>query len=247
MHVLYERVVNQLLTESKVDTFARTITRKIIRGAKVFMNKINTQQRATLSVRLTWPKFLKRRVPSDQSDDLIYVNLTFDLTQSKQDEIIASGAWVPFENMLEIKFKIKSTTGFFAEDHLSQLQVKAYDVVRHELEHATQTLQKIIGATDAAKSLSRVLITGGIAGIRSLLQYYTSQAEIEAFVAGLYHRAKRVRQPFILVVDEVIEKVIEDAAKLGLDLTEVRYVMMEARYRWLQYAKKRFPKAVVQY
>lgn len=261
MTTLYERVILSLLTESKVDTFARSISQKLMRAAKKSMDKINRQGHVTLKTTLSWPAFMKRRdyfstLPGklDRAVKLginpfgpqvIHVALLFALTKSRtRDFVDVGGSWSPPHDSLTLEIIIESTTGTLRPEHLSMIQQKAYDVIRHELEHTGQTDEKLFGGMEAARELHA--LPSIWQSPQSVRKYYTSEAETEAFVAGIYHRAKRTRRPFVQVMDETINNIINAGAKKGVDIVELRNIFMEVRYRWIEYAKKRFPKAVVQ-
>jgi hypothetical protein len=261
MSSAYERVILTLLVESKVDTFARSISQKLMRAAKKSMDKINKQGALALNTTLSWPGFMKRKdyfstmlgrmerqlklgVPYDSKT--INVKLLFALSKAgKEDDIGMSGSWSPAHDVLTLEVYVDSTTGVMKPVHLAMMQQKAYEVIRHELEHTTQTDEKLFGGSKAASEMMTVKsnIWQTPQAVRG---YFMSEAETEAFVAGIYHKAKRTRQPFVKLVDQMINELINSGARKGVDIVKLRNIFMEIRYHWLEYAKKRFPKAVVQ-
>ena len=264
MSMLYESVLSRLLRESKVDTFARSISQKLMRAAKKSMDKVNKQGHVILKTTLSWPAFMKRQDyfstmqgKLDRAMSLgvtsglpgtvptIRVALLFGLTKNRnRDQVHMGGSWSPAHDVLTIEAIIDSTTGTMRTDHLSMIQAKAYEVIRHELEHTGQTDEKLFSGAAANQELSA--LRNIWQSPQAVRKYYTSEAETEAFVAGIYHRAKRERRPFIKVLDEMIEGIIDSGSKKGVSIVDLRNIFMEVRYRWIEYAKKRFPKAVVQ-
>lgn len=260
---LYERVIVGLLTESKVDTFARQLTQKVIRAVKKTMDKINKQSGIRLKITGEWPDFIKRQdyfaTPAGRLDkqrvlgipaggpQQVTIQLTVLVQKSKRDkeEVAVQGGWSPTHDMLTIEFFISSNTGTVRPEHLNQIQLKAYEAFRHELEHTGQSDAVLIPAVKAAQGLNSVP-GGAWSSPKTMEAYLMTEAEIQAFVAGMYHRAKRTRMPFLEVVEETIEHMLNVAASHKVDVVEMRNVLMGVRYKWLEYAKKRFPNAVTQ-
>jgi hypothetical protein len=260
--MLYERVVLSLLRESKMDTFARKVTQKVINASKKVTDKLNKVGQVNLNMMLPWPKFMKRRdqfstalgkferwrfLGKPTNEDTIKVVLSFQLSRGprKRDNVDISGSWRQGIDELSLTVHIDSTTGAMKPTLLSMVQDRAYEVVRHELEHATQTQEKLMGGSRAASDLINAAPSAIWKTPGTVREYYMSEAEIEAFVSGIYHRAKRSRTPFIKVLDEILEDLIKTGNSYGADPVKLRNVFAEVRYTWLQYAKKRFPKAVV--
>ncbi len=259
MNSLYEHIVEQILIESKIDSFARVITQKVIRAAKNFRHKVTPSSDVNLVAKVSWPQFLKRtdvfaspegklaraQKLKTQVDEIpvIRLSLSYKLMQVISDDSVkVSGSWNPMSDTLKLNFTIKSSTGTFDKQHLSMLQKRAYGVIRHELEHTTQDTPKLTAASAAATELKS---QAPVPSMMSVYRYFTSEAEIEAFVMGLYHIAKRTRTPFKDVVRQFIQEKISFAIRAGRNPVEVRNLYQDVEAAWLSYAKKRLPKAVV--
>lgn len=263
--MLYERVILALLRESKTDTFAKMIVQKVMRATKKSMDNVNKKGVVKLKYTQSWPPFMKRKdwfstpqqrarreymtgIPATvQGKEAITVNLLIAVARevSERDEVDFGGSWSPIEDQLTIKIIVFSTTGTLKLQHLSMIQAKAYEVVRHELEHSVQPESYLIGGM-LANSEMQAVPDGAWSSPKALAGYFLSPAEIEAYVAGLYHQARRTRKPLIKLIDDQIQAFMAAATRKNVDAVDMRNVLMQVRYKWIEYAKKRFPKAVVQ-
>lgn len=259
MNALYENVLAQLLAESKTDTYARTIVQKIIKAVKVKMDKINKQGFLELKMTIPWPSFMPRkdmfkgereRLYRQQQTGLnahansIYVMLAVIIEKrNKKDVADVSGSWSPAEDALRIEVFVESKNGIIMPLHFSMIQERCYEVVRHELQHAGQDSATLMSGFDANDKLQGALPGQVWTSAEALKGYLLSRAELEAFCAGIYHQARRTRKPFIQVLDQRIHSFMEMAAKKRVDIVEVRNALLEVRYKWIEYAKQKYPKA----
>jgi hypothetical protein len=85
---------------------------------------------------------------------------------------------------------------------LNEVAVELRDILRHEIEHITQsgwnTLPGKYIASD--QPMRKKIETGKIAAAR----YFTLPKEIPAMIQGLYHKAKKTKQPFSQVVNRYL-------------------------------------------
>lgn len=267
MSSVYERVIVSLLTESKVDSFARRLTQKVINATKKKMDDINKKRSLILTMKVPWPEFLVRKDefatltgrlernsamngkgPNPFGPMEIRIKLAIEVIPKNElkDDINMMASWSPFYDEMIIQIQVVSTTGAVKLQHLSAIQAECYNAIRHELEHSTQTTEKLIGGLRAGGDMMSGIPRQVWSDPKILSNYFLSEAEIEAFVAGLFHVAKRTRTPFIKVLDELIEKLMRQTTRYGSDAVEMRNVLLTVKWKWLAYAKKRFPTAVVQ-
>jgi len=262
MHTLYEQVVIELLAESKIDSFTRMVTQKLIRACKKVMDKVNKQGGINMKYLQSWPAFMKRQdwfgTPEGRRErsralgtdpnapPAMTVQLMIYLLNKPApvDKVGISGGWSPIKDLLSIKIFVDSTTGIMKPQHLSMIQQQSYEVIRHEFEHSVQSDEKLLGGIQASQDLMSIPDSVWNSP-RTFARYMLSDAEKEAFVAGFYHLAKRTRRPFIKVIDEHLDELATAAVKKGCDAVEIRNVLVQVRYEWLEYAKKRFPKAII--
>ncbi len=260
MMLLYERVVATLLRESKIDTFARKLTQKVINVAKKKgADLAATTGRGVYTIKIPWPEVLKRkdgfgsiggRIARSQvtrenpyAPHELKVKLTIQLIRSEREEIAMDASWSPLTDEMNVRLIVFTSTGLQSKDYTT-IQQKAYEAIRHELEHSTQSLDDLADASDAGQGM----MTSPRAAWRdagTLGAYLLSQAELEAWTAGMYHRAKRTRTPFIKVIDDQVEQLMRQTTKAGGDAVEMRNILMQVRWKWIEYAKKRFPKAIL--
>ena len=89
-----------------------------------------------------------------------------------------------------------------------EISMDLKDVVRHELEHLTQDGENLKqGKYIPDDQDLRALIDSGILDQDT---YYSLPKEIDAMIQGLYMKAKKSKTPFSDVVDDYLQKVIED-------------------------------------
>lgn len=263
--MLYERVIIALLKESKTDTFAKMIVQKVIRGAKKYIDNVNKKGAIKLRYVQSWPEFMKRKdwfaSPEQRADreimmgipdtvqgkQVITVNLILQLMKDPQphDIVHVGGSWSPIDDQLTIEVVIGSTTRMMKQQHLSMIQAKVYEVVRHELEHSVQPESYLIDGMLANNEMQAVP-EGSWSSPKALARYFLSPSEIEAYVAGLYHKARRTRQPLIKLIDDQIEAFMRAATRKNVNAVEMRNVLMQVKYEWIKYAQKRYPKAQLQ-
>jgi hypothetical protein len=138
-------------------------------------------------------------------DKLIY--LTIDLPEDATNDVEIFNRWFSF-----IVPRIKES-------------------LRHELEHAGQSKEKLRAAIGGV----------GKGTVKEYYKYLMSQAETEAWTAGLYKHAKMKKRPLIDLIDDVMEQF---RTKFR-DEANVEAYIASIRAKWLHYVKKRFPKAVL--
>lgn len=101
--------------------------------------------------------------------------------------------------LIEIRFKIDPAE---YPQILSEVAINLRDVLRHELEHLTQSGWNTIDGKyiRSDQALRTKIETGELPPSR----YFTLPKEIDAMIQGLYYRAKKSKQPFAHVVDNYL-------------------------------------------
>lgn len=235
MFGLYEVVIRSLLVESKIDSLSRQIVKDVITACK----QNNGQVKARMQIER--PSFMA--TPDDEG--IISLVLVASSAMTRVDTIAVSGSWVGAKQTLNLLIKIGSTTGEMKADHLSMIQSKCYETVRHELEHSMQSEKYTKHAIQVNKEMSTY---GNVwEDPEALEAYFASPAEVEAYVAGIYHAAKRQRVPFVKYADTLINRYVAVAKKAGARQSDVLHVMDKVRAKWFAYAEKRFPNATLHY
>jgi len=107
-----------------------------------------------------------------------------------------TGTDSPDPPLIEIRFEIDPAD---YPNILSEVATELRDILRHEIEHLTQsgwnTLDGKYIASDQA--LRKKIETGKLPAAR----YFTLPKETPAMIQGLYHKAKKSKQPFRDVVN----------------------------------------------
>jgi hypothetical protein len=111
--------------------------------------------------------------------------------------------------LITIKFKIPKNPDW------QEVSMDIKDVVRHELEHLTQEglnmkSGKFIEDDQIYRNLMKM-------GLLPKSDYYLLPKEVDAMLQGLYFKAKKIKLPFIKVVQDYLNKVnltIEEQEKI---------------------------------
>lgn len=227
--ILYERVVRSLIHESRTDSIARIIVKNIVNMISSRLDRINDKKKYACVIRNVWP-----------GRDEFIVRLNVRLKDDIEDQTNVAGHWTPGMNMLTVDVYIDAQFGLIDKRVLSAVQGKAYDTVRHELEHDVQPLDVMSVEEDKEDDDPSALWSDVV----WLQEYFMSKHEVAAYVAGLHHKAKRLRRPFVEVMDEKLNayKVV---AKHYNKVDDVDAIFKEIRRVWLDYARRRFPDAIV--
>jgi hypothetical protein len=113
---------------------------------------------------------------------------------------------------------------------LSEIIATLKETIRHELEHVAQfndlrpdseSFEKIIKAPGDPES--------------KMAQYLLLKHEVPAFVRGLYKKAKTIKKPLDIVIDDFFKDYKSRLKKS--DIPRIKKV-------WIQYAKQKLPKAI---
>lgn len=230
----HETVMVRLLHESRTDTFARMITADVVAACRDRMDVINEKGALRLYLAKPWPDGTKT---SGRQPLKIVLNVA--VKRHEKDAVSLTGSWNPTHETLSIFVTVTSPTGTMRPQHLAAVQSRAYNAVRHELEHALQDPV----AVRAAAPLGRIDWNDE----DSIRAYFLSPVEVEAYVAGMYHAAKRERVPFVSYVDRLIKRLLGVARQSGARTSDVLRTMERIRQRWLEYAARRFPRAQIRY
>ena len=122
------------------------------------------------------------------------------------------------------------------------------NLIRHELEHARQTVKKAAGTPGTEAYKGEHFGKAHATTRREVMEYLTSQEEKEAYVAGIYKKAKTEKKPFVRLLDSWLGSMHRRVLKRkpsADDLTdeEVQSMITTMREKYLAYARERFPEA----
>ncbi len=239
--MLFENIFYRLLRESKLDTLANSVVRKIVLSIKNEMGNINDLPRTRegkFAIRYT---ALPEEVIADNADEEFKINSTIKIYGTSEDKPpSARASWDWKVRALEVHIIIMSMTGTVRLNDISGIQASLYEAIRHELEHSSNE-HELVGSIKAYNKWA-----ADPANIKKRKLYYTDPGEVAAFTSGIYNAAKRTRQPFKDVVEDRLEKIKKSMLKdPEADPKKVKKAIDDIRKTWIDYAKVRFPQAII--
>ncbi len=240
--MIYQIILERLLVESKYDSVASSITRKVMDVIKKSMEKINASEEVATSDGISAREFttkIEMTTLMDEDDELMTIVLPIQLIvqRSKTQNFAGITATAP-KGQIIFQIKVFSKTGTLLPMHLSLIQEKLYEAARHELEHLFQE-------EDPTTSASAQSFFEKPQVLSRRLAYYTHPQETPAFVSGMYMRAKKMRKPFIEIVEENLEKIRKGMLFRGNTPEQTERLIDKIRRNWISYAKKRYPRAQI--
>ena len=120
---------------------------------------------------------------------------------------------------------------------LSELIPEIKDAVRHELEHSTQS-------TDILDQVQRRVPEGDIwASLQTAQDYYTSESETKAHIAGLYKRSKMTNTPAHEILDDYLTEIYYTGLNYNYTEDQLRPLILRIRELWLYHMADRYPLA----
>ena len=228
--MLYDKIVRRLLKESKLDSFARQINRMTMDGIKNVISSKSTKRKN---------KFRFKNEATDQEGSTIEV-VTDVLFRENNNRVSVSAGWDWKNRAMDVLVKIPDDVDNYK--NLQEIQSKLYEAIRHELEHSTQSDEEVDSAEEAYHEFEQDKYD-----VDAIKNYYANESEVPAFVAGIYHAAKRLRKPFYELMEDRLEKIKKNMSKRADDI-EPSYInssVEEIRTAWKNYASLRFPKAIL--
>jgi len=122
----------------------------------------------------------------------------------------------------------------------SQLIPELKDALRHELEHSSQP-------TDMLMNIQKEIPEGQVwKSLESAETYYTSEAEVKAHAAGIYKKAKTMKQPVDEVLDDFLIAVWQTGLNRGHSEEGLDPLMKKVRELWRYYLMSRYPEAQIE-
>ena len=116
------------------------------------------------------------------------------------------------------------------------------EAIRHELEHGSQATEKL----ETGKEV--LSLKGGeseqFKDPKALADFYTTGGELEAYVTGLYKKAKSSRVPVSDIIDEFLGGIYYRAIDAGMDDSDALESLSEVRHEWYNYLLTRYPESL---
>ena len=127
----------------------------------------------------------------------------------------------------------------YDEDYsfMSRLVAELKETFRHELEHSSQSTEELMAVQRAVpdREVWKDLETAE--------DYYLSDAEVKAHVAGIYKKAKSFRKPATSVMEKVLETIYNTGLWYQHDPSDLAGLMEKIQSRWANYLFKRYRRA----
>lgn len=235
--MLYRRIFERLLAESRsrYDAVASSMVRDALGLIKDSIDKVNDVQDSMTSVvgldgKKIFGKEFKARTKMASWPIEISIQIIVQRARTQDSVIVVAtggGGEVTFQ------IKVLSKSGVLLPQHLSLIQARLYEAARHELEHLFQKEDPSIAASahsffEKPHVLSR------------RLAYYTHPQEIPAFVSGMYMSAKKLRKPFVEVLEDNLEKIRRSMEFRGNTPDQIEKTVGKIRKAWMSYAQTRY-------
>jgi hypothetical protein len=154
-----------------------------------------------------------------------YVTLKIQWRQGMGDMISDGGAYNDTSKsaeqppLIEVIFELDPDQ---YPNILSEVSMQLRDILRHEIEHLTQSGWNIkMSKWHRNDQAQRDKIT---LGKIPQAKYYTLPKEIPAMIHGLYMRAKKTRLPFKDVVDDNLQKGVENGVITAEEKEQIKAV-----------------------
>jgi len=120
---------------------------------------------------------------------------------------------------------------------MSKLIAELKETFRHELEHSSQTTEELMAVQRAVpdREIWKDLETAE--------NYYLSDGEVKAHVAGIYKRAKSFRKPATNVMEKVLDAIYNTGRGHRHNAQELAELMEKIQNTWTNYLYDRYPRA----
>lgn len=245
------------LSEGALEQETTEISRIIVNKVKKLANA-GTMHQSPVSYH--WIEVMQDELPETLQDEALLHSLQVKIVKVDQEErgiphgrrargnpVRMSGAFKSgMYRELTIYMQVYMDLARTPEDFIKSISgwlPELKNMLRHELEHARQK-------TKDDKGTGKFKSTGmGMSGTRKeAVEYFQTKEEKEAYVVGLYKKAKTMKKPFAEVFDDWLrtlrfQVMRSDKGEEEFPDSEVRKGFDQIERDYLEYAKQRFPAA----
>ena len=253
---LTQKLLKEFIYEGIMDLQTTTLTKEIVRDAlKVFFPRKPFPKGAFLT-----SKVLKKKLPMPglAKPINVIVELTPTEEADKPEAVSASWqAWKPtpkgnkkLDPTLTVSVNVPLLAGSLDKTQIPDFILSVKQFVRHELEHARQTVRAM---NSGEKDVSALKTHFGQtqfdqdnntpdwnSSLENAYAYLTEPAEIEAHVMQAYKLAKHQKIPFIRAINSLGGSYIDSLGK-AFGRAQAALMVRKAKELWMEYAKKRLP------
>jgi len=223
-------LLEKSLTGRKLEKVAETITNEVIEYLfdPDLRNAYATQGQLKFNVDIKLPKnvvWLRNvsveLIPHDDfnSSAAYQFDLDADDEQRKTSDILLQ-LYMPTD---------------YEDEEIHRFKIEIESDIRHELEHSGQStdvlmdVQKKVPDSEIWKTLQRAE------------DYYTSEAEVPSYVAGLVIKSKRKGEPAADVIDKELYNIYATGLDSGYSKADLDPLMKKIREIWQYYLMTRWP------
>ena len=178
------------------------------------------------------------------TDDIDYLRMIV-IKMREGDRVATDGA---YEFDLDADDEERKTSDIYVnitlpprydEDYsfMSRLVAELKETFRHELEHSSQSTEELMVVQRAVpdREVWKDLETAE--------NYYTSEAEVKAHVAGIYKKEIGFRKPATNVLEKVLNIIYNTGLYYEHDPAKLAELMEKIQTRWANYLFDRYPRA----
>jgi hypothetical protein len=193
---------------------------------------------------------LERFVNVQQNDpmrDILFDTiLTLNVIQKKPTSgrrIDCAGRYTITEGVNRIKVQVQTTKLPIPTQWYEELLIRLKETIRHELEHFDQTkgdakqLRTLIDQHEYRKPGD--MVGGNWAD--KLVRYYTNPMEVPAFVSAAYLKAKKMRIPIDVALEENLALIQHNLTNSTVPANLIPNAIAQIRVNWMEYARQRYP------
>jgi hypothetical protein len=227
---LVTKLSNELLSVIKNSYASVTDPKGMFAGQKIYFNQTNRRPHIADEDRYKESYF--KEVHNNEIPLEFYVSLRIQWVDGLNDIISDGGAYNDTSKeaeqmpLVELLFELDPKQ---YPSVLSEVSMRLKDILRHEIEHLTQSGWNLKNAKyqRADLAMRNRIATGQIPTSR----YYTLPKEIPAMLQGLYTRAKKSKQPFKDVVDANLQQGVDNGVITAQQKEQIKSV-------WRKYLPK---------
>jgi hypothetical protein len=235
MKLLFENWRKYLKEGRELENFTTLISREVINALKEDEIKEIFNNNGEVSFGLDTEEMLKNLTNVRN----VYINLEaadYVYAHAKYDFILDATEEQRKESDVYINILLPLN---YEHSVFSELIPELKDSLRHELEHSTQP-------TDILMKVQREIPDGDIwKSLESAKTYYTSESETKAHIAGIYKKAKTLKEPVGSVLDQVLMEIWQTGISNGYSEEELGVFLAKLREMWRYYLMSRYPQAEI--
>ena len=235
IELLKKMIMEEVVKGRALDRYATMASRETINAIKdeAVREAFNTNGRVDFAL----------DVP-EITDDIDYLRMII-IKMREGDRVATDGA---YEFDLDADEDERTTSDIYVnvtlpprydEDYsfMSRLVAELKETFRHELEHSSQSTEELMAVQRAVpdRQVWKDLETAE--------EYYLSDAEVKAHVAGIYKKAKSFRKPATSVLERVLTSIYNTGLYYEHNPAKLAELMDKIQTRWSSYLFKRYPRA----